>query len=491
MPSRRSLISSVPYLLSTTITSLSSESSTEEDSLAIRLWNDCRLESLYALYSPFVVSLAAGNLDTETYAQYIFQDIAYGKTAVTVSEKAENDTDDPDAKAIFAMFKEGDQSGVESSQAWLDEHRPDADSDYVVNDATKYYQQFLIDTVNGIVEGHDEQFTGPIVSVFTLAAMIPCWKLYFFIGKQVVASIGDYYKNPYRDWIDGNSDDSLGEEIKTIESVLNKLAASLGLTSEQLDIVEEVYRKGMKCEIQFFHAQPFFQQTSVPVIGQLSKTGERLLILSNYDGTANVVDSSAVLADLAVSSKAEMKAKWSHLFAQYKEEYEQEVDLISNSVKTEFSYDAVVQALEPFSGIEVELTDVNVHANQLGFEGSVTTGEIIGKVVSPQDKVDTFDEILKTTNGDNDTKTLAVYVGESVEDLLCLLKANIGIVIGSSSSLKRVATQLGVTFKPLFAASIDKQVDNIGSWTGLTGTLYTVSSWSEINTFVLGWQKKL
>ena len=76
-------------------------------------------------------------------------------------------------------------------------------------------------------------------------------------------------------------------------------------------------------------------------------------------------------------------------------------------------------------------------------------------------------------------------------DLLCLLEADIGIVIGSSSSLRRVGSQFGLSFLPLFPGLVKKQKEYTegGSfdWKGQSGILYTVSSWAEIHAFILGW----
>ncbi|KAJ4850994.1 hypothetical protein Tsubulata_026800 [Turnera subulata] len=555
MPSRRNLLISVASSVSL-IAYLSGRAAGGEDSFADRVWNDCRPEALYALYTPFVVSLAAGNLDFESYVQYIFQDIEYGKTATIASGLALESAVDPDAKAIFAMFKKGDEDGAIDSQKWLDEHRPGAN--YPINDATKNYKKFLLDTAHGKIEGYEKPFTGPIVSVFSLASFIPCWKLYYFIGKQIVAAIGNYQDNPYKDWIEGNADDTLGEEIAKIDGVFNKIAASL--TREELGIVEKVYRKGMICEIEFFLAQPLFQHTSVPLTRELSNAKEQLSMFSSFDGTGSVVDSSEILATLAISSSADdqagLKSTWGHLFAQYNEEYELEVENLSSSQRKEFNYDTVLKAFEKFSDIEsaknlrvtesgalkgikvgdikktgehiillqdfikffdriakrqnldskthvistswstglieaafssVHLNALKVHANELASKESVTTGGINGTIVSPAIKVEVLEAIVK-----RQSKKLSVYVGKSVEDLLCLLKADIGIVIGQSSSLKRVGTQLGVTFKSLISGSIIIQKDIVKggrpNWTGSSGTLYTVSSWNEIDAFILGWK---
>ncbi|KAM1104752.1 hypothetical protein ACFX13_013375 [Malus domestica] len=83
------------------------------------------------------------------------------------------------------------------------------------------------------------------------------------------------------------------------------------------------------------------------------------------------------------------------------------------------------------------LTELDVRANEFTFKESISTGNIVKKVESPIDKVQSFKENLK--NCSNDKKNLTVYIGDSVGDLLCLLEADIGIVIGSSSSLRRMA----------------------------------------------------
>ncbi|KAK9293229.1 hypothetical protein L1049_021219 [Liquidambar formosana] len=131
---------------------------------------------------------------------------------------------------------------------------------------------------------------------------------------------------------------------------------------------------------------------------------------------------------------------------------------------------------------------LNVHANEFTYEESISTGEIVKKVESPIDKVQAFNNILK--NCSNDKKTLTVYIGDSVGDLLCLLEADVGIVIGSSSSLWRVGSQFGVSFVPLYHGLVMKQKECVegssSNWKGLSGILYTVSSWAEIHAFILG-----
>ncbi|XP_031132411.1 bifunctional TH2 protein, mitochondrial-like isoform X2 [Ipomoea triloba] len=73
------------------------------------------------------------------------------------------------------------------------------------------------------------------------------------------------------------------------------------------------------------------------------------------------------------------------------------------------------------------LNGIKVHANELEFEESVCTGKILGKVVSPIDKVEAFAKICG--KGNDKKKLLSVYIGDSFKDLLCLLEADIGIMV--------------------------------------------------------------
>ncbi|XWS36501.1 hypothetical protein CRYUN_Cryun20dG0090100 [Craigia yunnanensis] len=134
-----------------------------------------------------------------------------------------------------------------------------------------------------------------------------------------------------------------------------------------------------------------------------------------------------------------------------------------------------------------EVKALNVHSNELACDESITTGEIIKKLESPTEKLQAFNNIL---NNDKDCQHLTVCIGGSVGDLLCLLEADVGIVMGSSPTLRRLGEQFGVSFVPLFSGLVAKQreVIEVGSsnWKKLSGTLYTVSSWDEIHAFILG-----
>lgn len=52
----------------------------EEEGFANRLWVKFNKESIRSLYTPFVVSLASGNLNIHTFRHYIAQDIHFLKS---------------------------------------------------------------------------------------------------------------------------------------------------------------------------------------------------------------------------------------------------------------------------------------------------------------------------------------------------------------------------------------------------------------------------
>lgn len=122
-----------------------------------------------------------------------------------------------------------------------------------------------------------------------------------------------------------------------IEELLDKLSVSL--TGEELEIIGKLYQQAMKLEVEFFSAQLIDQ----PVVAPLSRYCDpkyKLLIFSDFDLTCTVVDSSAILAEIAILSfqkasqsgtdntldrtkSADLRNSWNMLSKQYMEEYEE------------------------------------------------------------------------------------------------------------------------------------------------------------------------
>lgn len=134
---------------------------------------------------------------------------------------------------------------------------------------------------------------------------------------------------------------------------------------------------------------------------------------------------------------------------------------------------------------------MNFFANELVYkrEGLDTSAVGILKLVtSSNDKVKLFRSILKNTPTNKQNRT--VYVGHTLDDFLCLLEADIGIVFDCNRNLEVIGEKLKVSFVPLFPGLVKKQKEHAHrdyfSSNSKNGVLYTVTSWAEIHAFVLG-----
>ncbi|OMO84557.1 Thiaminase-2/PQQ biosynthesis protein C [Corchorus capsularis] len=553
-----------------------------EEGLARRFWINFRRESVLSLYSPFAICLASGSLKIDTFRHYIAQDVHFLKAFAQAYELAEDCADDDDAKLAISELRKGVLEELKMHDSFVQEWGSGSVKESPVNSATVKYTEFLLATASGKVEGLKAPgklatpFEKTKIAAYTLGAMTPCMRLYAYLGKEFQALLEpNEQDHPYRKWIENYSSESFQASALQTEDLLDKLTVSL--TGEELDIIQKLYHQAMKLELEFFYAQPLSQPTVVPLTKEHDPAQDRLVIFSDFDLTCTVVDSSAILAEIAIvtaprsdqnqpegqiarMSSAELRNTWGLLSRQYTEEYEQCIESILPPEKVEFNHEALHKALEQlsdfenrantrviesgvlkglnledikragerlilqdgcisffqkiaknenlnanihvlsycwcgdliraaFSSGELDAPDLDVHANEFAFEESVSTGEIVRKVQSPIDKSQAFDDILQGCS--DDRKNLTVYIGDSVGDLLCLLKADIGIVIGSSSSLRRVGSQYGVSFVPLFPGLVKKQREYAEGgpliWKKQSGILYTASSWDDIHAFILGW----
>ncbi|KAI3856767.1 hypothetical protein MKX03_022381 [Papaver bracteatum] len=107
-------------------------------------------------------------------------------------------------------------------------------------------------------------------------------------------------------------------------------------------------------------------------------------------------------------------------------------------------------------------------------------------------KLKYFEDMVQENASEHGVGARTAFIGGSVNDLLCLLTTDIGIVIGSNKSLIKVGKHFGITFVLLFDGVVKEQKKHFKTgnpivWTGgLSGTLYIVTSWIEIYTFILG-----
>lgn len=563
----------------------------EDEGTAKKFWNKYKKESVYAMYTPFVVCLTSGDLDLKTFHHYIAQDAYFLKAFSQAYELAEECADDDDAKAAILELRNKVVHELQMHESYVREWGFNPAEEIAPNSATVKYTEFLLATASGKVEG--EKSLGKIatpfektkIAAYALGAMTPCMRLYAFLGKEIreLVSPGEV-DHPYKKWIDTYSSDDFEADALQTEELLDKL--SISLTGEELEVMEKLYHQAMNLEIDFFDAQPVTQQILIPLSKMIDPNEERLMLFTDFDLTCTVVDSSAILAEIAKltapkadqqqqqqdedgntlsrMSSTDLRKTWDELSGRYTEEYEQCIESILTREKAVgLDIDGLRNALEQLSEFEkranvrviesgvlkgISLDDIkragehmilqdgcinllqkvlandglnasvhvlsycwcsdlmraafspggldsllDIQANEFAYEDGVSTGEILREVQSPIDKVAYFKQIFQQNESENGKLNVTVYIGDSVGDLLCLLEADIGIVIGSSESLRKVGSQYGVKFVPLFPGVVNKQKEFVKSnlssgWEGLSGVLYTASSWAEIHALILGHQ---
>ncbi|XP_024991848.1 bifunctional TH2 protein, mitochondrial-like isoform X2 [Cynara cardunculus var. scolymus] len=565
------------------VSSMTTTQRPNEEGIAKRLWVRFNKESILSLYTPFVVSLASGNLKLDTFRQYIAQDVHFLKCFAKAYELAEECADDDDAKVSITELRQSVLEELNMHGSFCQEWGFDVSKETFPNSATLKYTDFLLATASGKIEGVKglaslaTPFEKTKVAVYTIGAMVPCMRLYAFLGNELQSLVdnnGNHH--PYKKWIDNYSSDAFQAAALQIEDLLDKLSVSL--TGEELDILQKLYHQAMKLELEFFLAQPIDQQIVVPLSKEQNPRQNRLMIFSDFDLTCTVVDSCAILAEIALVTtpkldqiqpenqnqvaqmpSADYRNIWEALSRQYAEEHEKIMECMLGDQKVEkFNYKGLRKALEQLSdfekranmrviesnvlkGLNLEditragerlifqdgcmdffrcimkderlnvdvhvlsycwcgdlirsafssggIHDLHLHSNEFIYEGLISTGEITRNMESPIDKLQAFIDILKE-HDQWDGKNLTVYIGDSVGDLLCLLEADIGILIGSSTSLRRVGTHFGVSFVPLFPGLVVKQREHVEgkffSWKRVFGIVYTVSSWAEIHAFIVG-----
>ncbi|XP_076931271.1 bifunctional TH2 protein, mitochondrial-like [Bidens hawaiensis] len=548
---------------------------------ANRFWANFSKESVITLYTPFIVSLGSGTLKLHAFAHFVAQDVQFLKCFAQAYELAEDCADDDDARVCIVELRKRVLKELKHHGSFVQGWDIDLSKETTPNPATTKYTNFVLATASGKVEGVKgpgelaTPFEKTKVAAYTLSAMAPYLRLNAFLGKELMDVNDDQHL--YKKWIDKYSSETYQAALLQTEDVLDKLSVSL--TGEELDIMQKLYHQALKLEMEFFLAQSVDQQTVLPLSKQHNSADHRLMFFSDFDLTCTVVDSSAILAEIAIvtapksdqsqppesqsqivrMSSADLRNTWEVLSREYTEEFEHCTENVLANQKAEgFDYEGLKKALEQLSefekranmrviesnvlkGLNVEdikragerlilhdgcmgffqsisndqslnanvhvlsycwcadlirssfssggIHTMHIHANEFEYENSLSTGDIIKKVETPVDKLQAFTGILKCSD-QTDKTNLTIYIGDSVGDLLCLLEADIGIVIGSSSSLRKIATHFGVSFVPLFPALIKKQKEHVEgsvfSWNRLSGVLYTVTSWAEVHSFIVG-----
>ena len=184
------------------------------------------------LEHPFVRGLADGTLDQEAFRRYVAQDAFFLRAFFRAYALAAARGDDFEQALLFHELMAGvlDELKLHTNYAKtlgidLDDVKPFA--------ATSAYTDFLLRAAS-----HNS--LGEIV-----AAMVPCMRLYLFIGTTLTASLRP--DHPYGDWIEAYSGDGFKTLCARLEALLDDIASDS-------PVVRDAYRYGMQCELNFFSA---------------------------------------------------------------------------------------------------------------------------------------------------------------------------------------------------------------------------------------------
>lgn len=181
---------------------------------------------------PFVCGLGDGTLNRDAFRRYVAQDAFFLRAFLKAYALAAAKCDDFERARVFHDLMTGVLGELKLHESYsatlgidLEHVEPYA--------ATKAYTDFLLQ-----VSWH-----GSLAE--TIAAMVPCMRLYQHLGHELAASLRP--DHPYQQWITTYAGDDFGQLCAQLESLLDEIASSQ-------PSVQDAYRYAMQCELDFFSA---------------------------------------------------------------------------------------------------------------------------------------------------------------------------------------------------------------------------------------------
>ena len=202
-------------------------------SLARALWEENAGLARASLGHRFVRGLGDGTLPLESFREYVAQDAFFLESFARAYALALAHSPDGEGMRQFAGLVTGvleelrlHESYAEGWGVKLSEVEPAA--------ATLNYTDFLLSTASLKSVGE------------TCAAMVPCMRLYAFLG-QSLAGEGYDAGNRYAEWIETYADEGF-------EGLASKLELLLDRYASDTPAVRNAYRRAMELEFAFFEA---------------------------------------------------------------------------------------------------------------------------------------------------------------------------------------------------------------------------------------------
>ncbi|KAM3190380.1 hypothetical protein ACQJBY_068502 [Aegilops geniculata] len=175
---------------------------------------------------------------------------------------------------------------------------------------------------------------------------------------------------------------------------------------------------------------------------------------------------------------------------QYMEEHEQCIQkLLPPEEAKSVDYDQLYKGLEVLSEFERQ-------ANSRVIDSGVLRGMNLDDIRKAGERLilqDGCRNFFKKIGETREKVNLDIHILSycwCAELIRSAISSDVGIVVGSSTTLRRVGKQFGVSFVPLLPGLVEKQrrlwKQEASIFKARSGVLHTVSSWSEVQAFILG-----
>lgn len=201
-------------------------------SLSTTLWQTNQDLVIACLQHPFVQGIGNGSLPKSKFAYYVGQDAFFLEAFARAYSVAAAKVPDWQGFNIFHDLAGGVLQELKLHQSYAEQWGVDLQT-VEPGAATRRYTDFLLATAWSQEVG------------VTAAAMLPCMKLYAFLGQKLAES--GIPTHAYSDWIRTYSSDQF-------EPLAQQLAELADRYATLTPVVQSTYRYAMQCELDFFQA---------------------------------------------------------------------------------------------------------------------------------------------------------------------------------------------------------------------------------------------
>jgi len=198
---------------------------------AHELWKVNQDLAAACLAHPFVQGIASGELSRQRFQVYVVQDAYFLEAFARAYALALAKSPDREGLAVFQELLVGVSEELTLHEGYARRWGVSLEPEPLPSTST--YRDFLLCTASLEPVGH------------TAAAMVPCMRLYAFLGQQLAPKLNP--ESPYREWVEMYSSHDAEKLVSRLESLLDRY----GGEPERL---ERLYRRAMELELAFFQA---------------------------------------------------------------------------------------------------------------------------------------------------------------------------------------------------------------------------------------------